>query len=133
MGYFRDPDWDAVAYLIFCVFALIGVITVAEKVLGLSKETSRKLVHIAVGHIVLGEVVLVRAMTAAAAPLALFVVLNAVSLRFNTFSTMELKTRARRADQVGIIIFSFQRSVLQQRHGLLSIKSCYIGRSIVGL
>lgn len=43
-------EWLGVLYTILGVLLLIAVVTGLEKALRLSKETSRKLIHIGVGH-----------------------------------------------------------------------------------
>jgi phytol kinase len=75
------------------VVLLIGVVTVLEKVLKLSKETTRKLVHIGAGHALFLMYAFIQSKYYAAGVMILFVVLNYVSLKSNLFATMETKER----------------------------------------
>jgi phytol kinase len=65
-----------------------------ERAAGLGKEGSRKLVHIAVGHYQFVAFATIGDKYIAAAPMAVFVVLNAISLRTKLFAAIETEARA---------------------------------------
>ncbi len=93
-----SADWTGAGATAGCILVLLGIVTVIEKTLNLRKETSRKLVHIAVGHWVLAarHFISVDCPTAAASILGAFVILNAISLQTKMFGTMETSERKTR-------------------------------------
>jgi phytol kinase len=75
------------------VVILIGIVTVLEKILRLSKETTRKMVHIGAGHALFIMYMFIQSKYYAAGVMILFVILNYISLKSNLFATMETKER----------------------------------------
>jgi phytol kinase len=75
------------------VFGLIAAVTVLEKALSLSKETTRKLVHIGAGHALFLMYAMIENKWYAAGVMVLFTILNYISLRSNMFAAMETKER----------------------------------------
>lgn len=86
-------EWLGVLYTVLGVLVLIAVVTGLEKALGLSKETSRKLIHIGVGHSLFVAYAFIETAWIAAAPLLLFVFLNLLSMRNQMFAVMETQER----------------------------------------
>jgi len=86
-------DWLGALITVLGVLLLLAVVTALEKMLGLSKETSRKLIHIGVGHSLFIAFVFIEEKWIAAAPLLLFVLLNLLSLRNQMFAVMETEER----------------------------------------
>lgn len=84
------------------VLAIIGLATGLERALGLSKEDTRKLVHVGVGHWILLAPFIDDLRWALVAPVA-FIGLNWLSHRQGTFGAME---RSEGADTLGTVFYS---------------------------
>jgi phytol kinase len=89
VGAADHSDAEAAAFAVCAILLVIAAVTALEKAAHLSKETSRKFVHVAVGHYMFAAFATIADKRVAAAPLAVFVVLNAASLRTQLFATME--------------------------------------------
>jgi len=90
------------------VFAILGSAELAKRVAGIDEETSRKLIHIGVGHWIIFALLIPSVAWAVVAPIT-FIVLNYVSYRRGTFGAME---RTDSAGGLGTVYYSMSLALL---------------------